>query len=110
MSQAIPRIEREFDEPAVDVVRDYAEQMKYSCPSVAEALEVTEESLRSYCRRRGIRFSQSPMGRRGQSPGRPPRLIRENGIERSLTDWAQELGIRPNTALKRLRTHGRLML
>lgn len=109
IGQARGRIEEEFDEPLVDVIRGYAaEGMKYSCPAVADVLEVTPESLKSFCRRQDIRFPVRPMERRGASPGRPPRLHRENGQEKSLTAWAMDLGVAPCTVHKRLRRRGRV--
>lgn len=105
--QAKDRIENEFDEPLRDVVKGYA-VMKFSRSLVAEALDVSIDSLTTFSRREGINFSRRPMQHR-EIPGRPPRMIRHNGREQSLSEWAAELGVAPCTIHKRLRTRGRIV-
>jgi len=104
--QGAKRIEAEFDEPLCDVITGYA-AMGYSKALIADTLEVSEPSLRMYSYRRGIRFRHSPLEHR-EIKGRPARRIRHGGMERSLTEWARELGVAPCTVHKRLRTRGRV--
>jgi len=99
-------IESEFDEPLRDVIHGFA-QMSYSRNVVAEVLEVTPDSLKSYCRRMDIRFKHSPVEHQ-QIRGRPPRLIRHDGRVQSLSAWAYDLGVAPCTIHKRLRLRGRI--
>jgi hypothetical protein len=104
ITQGKVRIESEFDEPLRDVITGFAE-MSYSKARIAEALEVTEPSLRHFCHKQGIHFPRSPRHHRDIT-GRPPRRIRHNGQEKSLSEWAWDLGVAPSTIHKRLRTTG----
>ena len=99
-------IEREFDEPLRDVVVGFAE-MGWSRSLVADALDVSVESLKSWCRRSDVKFPRSPMEHR-EIKGRPPRLVEHNGRTQSLTAWAWDLGVAPCTIHKRLRRCGRV--
>jgi len=107
ITQGRNRIESEFEEPLRDVVVGYAE-MGYSRRLVADTLEVSFESLKHFNRKEGIRFPRSPAVHR-DIPGRPPRRVRHNGQEKSLTQWAWDLGVSPCTVHKRLRTTGRVV-
>lgn len=105
--QGKSRIESEFEEPLRDVVSGFA-QMGYSKPLIAEALEVSEPSLRHYAWKSGIRFAHSPAVHRDIN-GRPGRCVRHAGRAMSLTEWASELGVSVECVRKRLRTRGRVM-
>ena len=99
-------IEREFDEPLRDVVAGFAD-MGYSRRLVADALDVTFESLKHFNRREGIHFPRAPLEKR-EIRGRPRRMIRHAGREMGLSEWAAEFGVAPCTIHKRLRTRGRI--
>lgn len=99
-------IESEFDEPLREVVAGFA-KMGHSRPLTAETLEVSVESLKSYCRRQRIHFRRSPMEHR-EIRGRPGRMITHEGRTQSLSAWAYEFGVAPCTVHKRLRTRGRI--
>ena len=105
ITQRALKIEREFDEPLMDIVAGYSE-MGYSIPRVAETLEVSVSSVKHYCARNRIRFSRHPIEHR-DIRGRPPRNIQHQGTEKSLTEWAQNLGVSTSTIHRRLRRSGR---
>lgn len=98
-------IESEFAEPLRDVVAGYS-VMGYSMSHLSDILEVSTSSMKHYCSRENIRFSRRPVEHR-EIRGRPPRLIRHNGRELSLSAWAWDLGVAPSTIHGRMRRLGR---
>lgn len=99
-------IEQEFDEPLRDVVTGFAD-MGYSMPYVAETLEVSVSSVKHFCssRNQRIHFSRSPQHHR-EIPGRPARRIRHNGQEKTLNQWAWDLGLSVEGVRKRIKKRG----
>lgn len=104
ISAARARIEREFEEPLEEVIQGYS-VMGHSIPLVAATLDVSVSSVKHYCSARRIRFSRSPLEHR-EIHGRPPKLHRENGQEKSLTAWAQDVGLSVEGVRQRLRRRG----
>ena len=102
--QAVRRIEREFDEPIRDVIDGFS-KMGFSKPRIAEALDVTEPSLRWFCHQQKIRTRGYP-NHHADIRGRPGKIIEHEGVSLSISGWARKLNVAPCTIQKRLRTRG----
>jgi predicted site-specific integrase-resolvase len=105
--QVTRKIEREFEEPIREVVAGFI-PMGMTRVETAETLGVSVASLRTFCEKTDIRFPRNQPGRAErirETMRRGPRARRSTiaGRTQSLTEWAEEYGIKRNTLYQRIR-------